>query len=216
MRTSVSSTRMQNTPPAVAAGASKQSRSWICPMESQCQAIRSPATYDCAQIAGDPQNTEGIVTIVGNTQREIDKLKAELDAHPRTVVYEHRSGFCTEKTTVAISGDLNSGFTGQATTSQRCLPEHGCTPRNCTPLLNEQAFAEREVKSRLLRMLGVSAPAEIVDVPIPQFTPSGFDVVDEMNHKRISIFEMMNRLARQQVMQQQMEKMRDMLAAPLN
>jgi hypothetical protein len=164
----------------------------------------------------DPKNTEGIVTIVSNTQREIDKQKVELDASPRTVVYQHRSDFCTETTTVTISGDLNSGFTGQATTSQHCTPERRCTVRSCAPLVNEQAFTEREVKSRLLGMLGVSPPAEVVDVPIPQFAPSGFAVVDEMNRKRISIFEMMNRLARQQVMQQQMEKMRDMLAAPLN
>ena len=163
----------------------------------------------------NPANPQSIVAIISSTKKEVDDRVAALNARPRKVEYRTSpSDECVDTTTVIISGDLTNGFSGKATTNRSCRQERPC-PRCICCMINELATSERNVKGKLLGMLGVAVPLDVNDIPIPQFTPSGIAVVDEMNHERIAIFEAMNRLARQQVMQDQMEKMRDALAAPL-
>jgi len=165
----------------------------------------------------DPSNAESIVTIVSNTKREIDNRTNALNARPRTVVHESYVDECTDTTTIIISGNLKDGFTGRASTERHCHHDKGddCKPWSCF-IGNENAVAEGEVRKKLLGMLGVAVAGEIKDIPIPQFTPSGIAEVDQMNQERIEIFKIMNRLARQQVMQDQMVSIRDALAAPLH
>jgi hypothetical protein len=54
--------------------------------------------------------------------------------------------------------------------------------------------------------------SELTEVTSPQFVPSGIEVVDQMNRERIVILDLMNVLARQVVIKEQMEMCLDALS----
>lgn len=166
----------------------------------------------------DSSNPESIVTIISATKKGVGDRVAALNARPRTVVYYTESEGCSITTTVTISGDLNSGFTGRSSTDRYCPVEPDpCVKRPAACFIgDENVVTERAVRRKLLGLLGIAVSGhELNEVPIPVFSPSGIGVVDDMNRERIAIFEAMSRLARQEIMQDQMMKARDALAASL-
>jgi hypothetical protein len=165
----------------------------------------------------DANNTKSIIAIVAATKTEVDQRTKNLNARPRTVKFENTQGRCTYTTVITISGDLTNGFSGVSTTSKTCFdPPDICdrNPRMCPTVLGDEfQSTEMQVTNRLLGYLSILTTSDAKEVTVPQYIPSGVAPVDEMNKERIAIFELMNLMARQQMIQEHMEKCRSALAA---
>jgi hypothetical protein len=88
---------------------------------------------------------------------------------------------------------------------------------------NQQTVAEVRRRTALLTGALMPPPADPAgapvqpppDIPIPPFQSSGIQQVDDMNRERIAIMILMNQLAHQESIQDQLKKCRDALSAPL-
>jgi hypothetical protein len=163
----------------------------------------------------DPANPLGIVAIITATQSEIDRRKKALEARPRSLVISESHDYrCTNTTTLIISGDFNSGYKGQTSTSRQCVPDpcERTTGRMC-PKWHE---VEHEFTKRLGTTLGLTIPASADRrIEIPVFAPSGYGPVDDMNRERIAIYELMTILVSQNMIKQQMEECAKALSTPI-
>jgi hypothetical protein len=167
----------------------------------------------------DSGNANGITATISATQSEIDRRTKELDARPRTVESKQARDGCILTTTTSISGNLQDGFTGSNNTTSRCFDSKDpCARiRNICPTSLEDEFlaTENQVASVLQGMFSSSkhiSASELTEVTSPQFVPSGIEVVDQMNRERIVILDLMNVLARQVVIKEQMEMCLDALS----
>ena len=167
----------------------------------------------------DPENPKSITRLVAATQSDVEGRRRALDAMPRTYVlgdqWRSTGGrtSCRFITRLEVLGDFSSGYSGRVSEEKaQCYTDE---PRPCPRCIFkeiEETDSLLGAKMNALGIRGSSLKFSTIEQPVPVFQPSGYGKVDEFNRERIGIVEQMNRLARQQILKEQMEKIRDYLA----
>ncbi|MGZ3236773.1 MAG: hypothetical protein ACXWIN_04980 [Burkholderiaceae bacterium] len=167
----------------------------------------------------NPNNLKSMPKEIEKTTTEISQRTATLNARSRTYLLRNDivavDNICTEKITdtLTISGTLEGGFSGAITTTRsdrRCTHTPICNLRNC-PAVLDSTTAENELLIAKRRP-EISLPADNVPIPVvPGFMPSGYAIVDDFNHERVGIYELMAINARQKQLAIEMDRMKKAL-----
>ncbi len=166
-----------------------------------------------------------IYALVKAAEEDIQARIAALNGRPRrhhlSTRNVRRGRWCFKEvqTWLNVDGSLESGFTAKVEEvhgEEECVEPPGCrNPRTCpTLVLEDEGTAQIGATIQgLLRGGGPGMKPSAITLPtIPDYSDSGYAVVNEFNQARIAIFRRRYELATYVVMQSEMEKFRDRLA----
>jgi hypothetical protein len=176
----------------------------------------------------DPNNARSITSLIANTQSELTRRRAALDALPPFIDlgYVQRGGgsnrVCTVADRLYIDGNYDTGYSGRRiavetechTVEREPGPGHPCHRDFCNITAEVESMATA-LKNKLaglpLPRPAASPNAALPPRPIPEFVHSDYGPVNDRNSERIAIAQLYNALAAQDLVREQMVAVRDAL-----
>ncbi|HEY2452316.1 MAG TPA: hypothetical protein VGI71_06790 [Scandinavium sp.] len=166
----------------------------------------------------DLKNPYSITSIVKKSQEDLLNARVELEKMPLKIERIEGDDECHRVVTINISGDLTNGFTGTRETSNwKCIKiDDICTRHRAACIYSnpkELNDINKDIGNKIKSMLPTMAlDSNLDNLTTPEFKPSGINEVDAMNTKRIAIIKGMNLLARQIIIQEQLEQCQSALS----
>ena len=175
----------------------------------------------------NPAIPTSLPSIIVQTAAEITDRTNKLNSKQKVYVLSDRrvesvdnDRYCSERVieSLTVSGSLEAGYTGTTTTAtsdKRCQRIVDPCPRLCIVSMDENVAG---IEGRIARRReGGTSVLTLIEEPIsvpvvPGFTPSAHAIVDTFNRERVAIYELMAANARQKLLKQEMEKMKNSLS----